>query len=71
MLQPHFHLRPAVLVTYINNVRVHEAGDPLVFAHDSGVFVVSAVAVAPTARLAELDALLASVTLHVVQPDFT
>lgn len=71
LLQQHFHLRPAVLATYINNVRVHEAGDPLVFANDSGVFVVSAVAVAPTTRLAELDALLASVTLHVVQPDFT
>jgi len=58
------------ITTYVNNVGIHKAGDPLVFAHRPGVLVVSAVAVAPAARLAEFDALLAPVALHVVQPDF-
>lgn len=56
--------------TYVDNVRVHKARNPLIFAHDTGVFVVSAVAVAPAARFAEFNALLTSVTQHVVQPDF-
>lgn len=59
------------LATHVDDVGVHEAGNPLVFAHDAGVLVVSAVAVAPATRLADFDALLTSVTLHVVQPDFT
>lgn len=71
-LQPH-NYKPLVqlsLATYVDDVGVHEAGDPLVFAHHSGVLIVSAVAVAPAARLARFDALLPSVTQHVVQPDF-
>lgn len=56
--------------TYINNIRVDEAGNPLVFAHDPGVLVVRAVAVAPAARLAQIDALLAPVAYDIVQPDF-
>lgn len=58
------------LAAYLNNIGVHKAGNPLVFAHNSGVLVVSAVTVAPATRLAEFDALLTSVTQHVVQPDF-
>lgn len=58
------------LAAYVNHIGVHEARNPLVFAHNSGILVVSAVTVAPAARLAEFDALLTSVTEHVVQPDF-
>lgn len=57
-------------MTYINNIWVHKARNPLVFAHHSSVFVVSAVTVAPTPGPAEFNALLTPATQHVVQPDF-
>ena len=57
------------LATYVDDVGVHEAGDPLVLADHPGVLIVGAVAAAPAARLAGVDALLAAVAQHVVQPD--
>lgn len=58
------------LATYINDIRVHKARYPLIHAHNSSILIVSAIAVAPTTRLAEFNALLTSVAQHVVQPDF-
>jgi len=53
----------------VDDVGLHEAGDPLVLADHASVLIVRAVAVAPAARLARLDALLTAVAQHVVQPD--
>lgn len=58
------------LATYVNNIGVHKARNPLVFAHNAGILVVSAVTVAPASRLAGFNALLTAVTQHVVKPDF-
>lgn len=62
--------RSASLATYVDDVRVHKARNPLVLAHHSSILIVGAIAASPTARLAEINALLPSVTQHVVQPDF-
>lgn len=64
------HSLEAHSATHLNDVRVDKAWDPLVFAHNAGVLVVGAVTVAPAARLAVLDALLAAAAHHIVQPDF-
>lgn len=58
-----------MMVSYINDVGVHKARQPFVFAHHSSILIVSAVTVAPAPRPTQLNALLASVAVHIIQPD--
>ena len=57
------------LVPYIDDVGVDKTRKPLVLADDSSVLIVCAVTVAPTPGFTQLNALLSSVTLHIIQPD--